>query len=77
MIFGVSSEGNNDGSGRVNVRAVFGGHVTDFPFSWLFIGISSDFEYIENTGQGQTETFFYGIAAHGSEKITFAALVKK
>jgi hypothetical protein len=33
MIFEVSSEGNNDGSGKVNVRAVFGGHVTDFPFS--------------------------------------------
>jgi hypothetical protein len=33
MIFGVSIEGNNDGSGMVNVRAFFLGHVIDFPFS--------------------------------------------
>jgi hypothetical protein len=32
MIFVVSIEGNNNGSGMVNVRAVFLGHVIDFHF---------------------------------------------
>jgi hypothetical protein len=32
MIFLVSSEGNNDASGIVDVRGVYLGHVIDFPF---------------------------------------------
>ena len=46
MIFGVSIEGNNDGSSMVNVRAVFLGHVIDCPFL-IFIGKSSDMSILK------------------------------
>ena len=62
MIFGVSSEGNNDGSGRVNVRAVFGGHAIDFPFSCFLSAIALAVMILKMPAKVEN-TFFSTIAA--------------
>jgi hypothetical protein len=60
MVFGVSIEGNNHGSGKVYVRVVILGHVTDFPFFLFIMGNRSGYQYIENVGKGQKETWDNG-----------------
>ena len=54
MVFWIGTEGDDHGSGMVNVRAVGGGHATDF--SPFFLSESSGYEYIENAGEGQKVT---------------------
>ena len=57
MIFLVSSEGNNDGSGRVNVRAVFRGHVTDFPFSRFLSAIALAMSILKMPAKATNRSF--------------------
>ena len=61
MVFLIGTEGDDHGSGRVDVGAVCMGHAIDF--STFFLSESSGYEYIENAGEGQKVTIYYWIAA--------------